>query len=682
MKKFLLSFCILFSSFLHGQDLVWPETLNSINTGVNHTLLLELSDEIYLNTTPVNEGALLGVFYLNDLEELQCGGFVNYIQGETMSFPAYGDDSTTDEKDGFIAGEAFVWYIQIDGIDYPMTAVYTVGGLFIDVYQTNMMAMITSLTIENTEEEIEGCTDINYIEFNIESTLDDGSCETLLVEGCVDTEASNYNDLANTECADCCEYIIMGCTDATAFNYNPNATEDDGSCTDEAIGCTDPDYVEYIPEANTDTDPTSCITVAVYGCTVVSATNFNPEANVNNGSCILTLEGCMNDAYVEYNPDVTVDDGSCEVVVIAGCTDPNYTEYFPPANTDNGTCATLVNGGCTDANYIEYNAEATNDNGTCVTLVVEGCIDADYLEYNPNANTDDGSCTSVSFSGCTDPLADNYNLLANLDDGSCEFLGCTDLTAYNYSEIANVDDGSCEAVLEGCTNPNYLEYNDQANTNDGSCLSILVYGCTEITAFNYNVLANVDDGSCIANIGGCMDDLYLEYNPQATFDDNSCATLILPGCTDLEAVNYNQLATIDDGSCEYTLIIVSYSNIGGATYEFDVDVLLIENYTVLWNIGGLSYSNEDFVLYTFPVNGEYLVTVSVTNGEMSLVEEILIVINIPGLGIQEVKDELLRTTYVDLLGRNCAKPIIGGFYVRSNYYNSGKVSRAKVYYTK
>ena len=67
---------------------------------------------------------------------------------------------------------------------------------------------------------------------------------------------------------------------------------------------------------------------------------------------------------------------------------------------------------------------------------------------------------------------------------------------------------------------------------------------------------------------------------------------------------------------------------------------------------------------------------------MSLVEEIIIVINIPGLGIQEVKDELLRTTYVDLLGRNCTKPIIGDFYIRSNYYNSGKVSRAKVYYTK
>jgi hypothetical protein len=682
MKKLLLSLGILFSSLLQAQDLVWPETLNSINTGVNHTLLLELTENITLNGNLVTEGTLLGVFYLDDSEELQCGGFETYTPGETMSFPSYGDDSTTDEKDGFNAGETFVWYIQIEGIDYPMTAAYTVGGLFIDVYQTNMMAMITSLTIEDTDEEVEGCTDDVYLEYNSAATLDDGSCETLIAEGCIDTEANNYNETANTACLNCCEYSILGCTEPTAFNYNPNATEDDGSCTDEAIGCTDQNYVEYNPEANTDTDPTSCITVAIFGCTVVIATNYNSEANVNDGSCILIIEGCTNDAYLEYNPEATVDDNSCQIVVIEGCTDSNYTEYFPPANTDNGTCETLINGGCTDANYTEYSAEANQDNGSCETLVIEGCTDENFLEYNPEANTDDGSCTSVSFSGCTDLLADNYNLLANLDDGTCEYLGCTDPTAYNYSEIANVNDGSCEAILTGCTNPNYLEFNPEANTNDGSCLTIIVYGCTEPMAFNYNVLANVDDGSCEAVLGGCMNELYVEYNPQANFDDNSCMTLIMEGCTDETAVNYNELATIDDGSCEFSLIVVTHSNIGGSTYEFNVDVLVWQDYTILWNIGGLSYSNNENVVYTFPVNGEYLVNVTVTNGLASIVEEITIVINIPGLSINELDDELIKSTYVDVLGRSCLKPKRGEFYIRANFYESGRVDRAKIYYCK
>jgi hypothetical protein len=183
-------------------------------------------------------------------------------------------------------------------------------------------------------------------------------------------------------------------------------------------------------------------------------------------------------------------------------------------------------------------------------------------------------------------------------------------------------------------------------------------------------------------LGGCMDELYVEYNPQANFDDGSCNTLIMEGCTDETAVNYNDLATIDDGSCEYTLIIVTHSNIGGATYEFEVDVLVIENYTVLWNIGGLSYSNEDYVLYTFPLNGEYLVTVTVSNGEMSIIEEITIIINIPGLSVVEIDDELINTTYIDVLGRNCIQPRVGEFYIRSSYYKSGKISRDKIYYSK
>ena len=51
---------------------------------------------------------------------------------------------------------------------------------------------------------------------------------------------------------------VYGCTDADATNYNPDATVDDGSC-------------EY------DED--------VYGCTDEGACNFNPDANVDDGSC-------------------------------------------------------------------------------------------------------------------------------------------------------------------------------------------------------------------------------------------------------------------------------------------------------------------------------------------------------------------------------------------------------------
>ena len=45
---------------------------------------------------------------------------------------------------------------------------------------------------------------------------------------------------------------ILGCTDPTATNFDPKATTDDGSCLYKAGGCTDPDANNYNPSATFD----------------------------------------------------------------------------------------------------------------------------------------------------------------------------------------------------------------------------------------------------------------------------------------------------------------------------------------------------------------------------------------------------------------------------------------------
>jgi len=709
MRKLLLTLSILISSLSVAQDLYWPATLGEINTGANLTMLITLEEEIYFNGNPIADGAMIGIFYEDDEGVLQNAGFTSYLSGETMQFAAYGDDATTPETDGYASGQAYVWYINIDGNDYPTEATYFVGGPFTNVYQTNQLTRVTHFSIESSDDDIEGCTDSAYLEFNPEATIDDGSCETLIVEGCTDSnfleynenateddgtcltpilvgcmdvEANNFNEDANVACDDCCETTIFGCTDPTAFNFNPLANEDDGSCTDEAIGCTDPDFVEYNPDANTDTDPSSCITPAIYGCTVEAAVNFDLEANVNDGSCIMVLEGCIDPLYLEYNEDATLDDGSCLVMVILGCTDINYVEFFPPANTDDGSCEVLVDGGCIDEGYIEFDPEATVDDGSCITLIVAGCMDEQYLEFNPLANTDDNSCTNVAFPGCTEPLADNFNPIANQNDGSCEYLGCTDETAFNYDDTSNLDDGSCVPVLEGCTNPNYLEFDLNANINDGSCITVIVYGCTDESALNFDPYANVDDDSCIPQVEGCMDTLYVEFSPLATVDDGTCETLIVTGCTDEDAANFDLYATIDDGSCIYYLIIVDYTHLGASTYEFEVEVVSMLGYTILWDFGDNSYSNAEEVIHVYEYNGTYTITITVTNGEMSLVDEITIIVNVPGLGIDEIEDVLVQESYFDVLGRPCVEVDEGVIYIRNREYSSGKRIRDKIFYQK
>lgn len=76
---------------------------------------------------------------------------------------------------------------------------------------------------------------------------------------------------------------VLGCTDDTMFNYDPNANVDDGSCVPVVLGCTDSTAFNYDSLANTDDG--SCIPV-VLGCTDSTALNYNPNANVDDGSCV------------------------------------------------------------------------------------------------------------------------------------------------------------------------------------------------------------------------------------------------------------------------------------------------------------------------------------------------------------------------------------------------------------
>ena len=79
--------------------------------------------------------------------------------------------------------------------------------------------------------------------------------------------------------------VVMGCTDPLATNYDPNANTDDGSCILPIYGCTDPTATNYNVNANTD-DGSCVYTPIVQGCTDPLATNYDPNATVDDGSCV------------------------------------------------------------------------------------------------------------------------------------------------------------------------------------------------------------------------------------------------------------------------------------------------------------------------------------------------------------------------------------------------------------
>ena len=345
-------------------------------------------------------------------------------------------------------------------------------------------------------------------------------------------------------CGTTCIPIVEGCMTEGSLNYNPEANIDDGSCIPYIEGCMNPLAFNYNPDATVDDG--SCVEVIV-GCMDPDSFNYDPNANTA-GDCIAVIEGCMDPTSFNYNENANVDDGSC-IPVVEGCMDENSINYNPDANTDDGSCIPIVEG-CMDPDSFNYDPNANVDDGSCIP-VVYGCMDPDSFNYNPEANTDNGTCEPVVF-GCTDPDSFNYNPDANTDNGTCvpKVFGCTDNTSINYNPDANTDDGSCIPILAGCTDPDSFNYNPLANTDDGSCISI-IEGCTDPSALNYNPDANTEDFSCIPIVYGCMDPNSVNYDPEANVDNGTCITAVV-GCMDPESYNFNPEANVaDPDACLY-----------------------------------------------------------------------------------------------------------------------------------
>ena len=405
------------------------------------------------------------------------------------------------------------------------------------------------------------------------------------------------------------------------------------SGTTPILGCTDPDYQEFNPEATVDNG--TCENLHVYGCIDTTSYNYDPNATINAivPICEYTLwigdaaaDGWGNSYIGVYqNGEVlgtyTMGPGLYEQIfpIILETNSPVYVYYFEVAFPQQSpqevefqtwhNSFKLINADGVELMYEGQNPFANNGQGAlqpfeapfypkysalpycgdyCVPTIL-GCMDSTSFNYNPNANVDDGSCITIVY-GCTNELAYNYNPEANVDDGSCipVIYGCTDPTSWNYNPDANVEDGSC--IYFGCTDPSALNYDPAANVDNGTCI-YPVYGCTDPEAFNYNPEANVDDGSCIPVIYGCMDPTMFNFNPIANTDNGSCIPVMF-GCTDSTALNYDPMANTDNGTCILPIAGCTDPN----AYNYDPTANVSDSTACLYDAGCIGGPGEPYWL--------------------------------------------------------------------------------------
>ena len=241
---------------------------------------------------------------------------------------------------------------------------------------------------------------------------------------------------------------------------------------------------------------------AVFGCTDVTALNYNSLATIDNGTCLTGNIGCTDATANNYDLALapTVEDGSCEWY---GCTNPNAIN---PTNF-----------GPTATSYELLYPGSIIDNGSCVTANY-GCTDPVMFNYDPNANIDDGSCVPI-INGCVGrqnfsgnyifaTTATNYQGpgvgVANTDDGSCEFNFCSEPGDVNYNVDTINQVGFYQDPVTAAVTTQYI-FNNLLQLVHTFCGSATYYACLDpgFSNFNAGVPANVTASPCDGGVPGC-----------------------------------------------------------------------------------------------------------------------------------------------------------------------------------
>ena len=252
---------------------------------------------------------------------------------------------------------------------------------------------------------------------------------------------------------------VPGCTDPGASNYDPLANADDGSCT---YGCIASDTLEswetYGGGFGT--------TWAQLPSNTVDWTVYSGATGSNNTGPSSAYDGTYY-IYTETSGSGSNSDARMQVgcVDLSAWTTPALTFQYHMWGATMGTLSVNIStdGGLTWTNaWVEAGDQGDQWSLGIVDLTAYGTgqIAVEFHMATGTSFTSDAALDMIQFSelslGCMDPFADNYDPLALIDDGSCLYTGCLDQFASNFCGTCNVSDPTL-CTYYACGTLNYSE---------------------------------------------------------------------------------------------------------------------------------------------------------------------------------------------------------------------------------